>query len=277
MEKTKKKSRHILRYVLVALLVVCTGALCGFSLSNTGQGLIQDAYGRTMEVFKQNSTKQVTLNGKSSGTLTYKETMNRSDAPVSRRSDNYGSYDVYADESDNEYVFLLNSDVLCGYKEGSTAESIDKVYAGQGITEEKAKEIADSFVTLTLGQDSRQYRFKEITLSDINTYYVTYSFYLDGVQTDDECVVWVDAADGNISAYHAFNRGRYDGYASRNLSTSAARAKLEEQIPLVKSPDYEIFDQYITKTDDGKLVMHYDIVQTDDGIEKTHTYEAPLE
>lgn len=269
MEKTKKNSRHILRYVLLALLVVCAGALCGFSLSNTGQGLAQDAYGRTMELFKQNSTKQVTLNGKSSGTLTYKETMNR--------SDNYGTYDVYADESDNEYVFLLNSDMLCGYKEGSTAESIDKVYAGQGITEEKAKEISDSFVTLTLGQDSRQYRFKEITLSDINTYYVTYSFYLGGVQTDDECVVWVDAADGIISAWHAFNRGRYDGYANRNLSTSAAKAKLEEQIPLVKSPGYEIFDQYITKTDDGRLVMHYDIVHTEEGARKTHTYEAPLE
>lgn len=276
MEKTKK-SRHILRYILLALLVVCAGVLCGFSLSNTGQGIMQDAYGRSMELLKQNSTKQVTLNGKNSGTLTYKETMNRSDAPAFSRSDSYGSYDVYADDTDNEYVFLLNSDMLCGYKEGSTAQSIDKVYAGQSVTEEQAKGIADRFVSMTLGNDSRQYKFKEITLSDINTYYVTYSFYLDGIQTDDECVVWVEAADGNISAWHAFNRGRYDGYANRNLSASAAKAKLEEQIPLVKSADYEIFDQYITKTDDGRLVMHYDIVHHDNGIEKTHTFEAPLE
>ena len=46
MEKTKKNSRHILRYVLLALLVVCAGALCGFSLSSTGQEIVQDAYGR---------------------------------------------------------------------------------------------------------------------------------------------------------------------------------------------------------------------------------------
>ena len=64
MEKTKKNSRHILRYVLLALLVVCAGVLCGFSLSSTGQEIVQDAYGRSMELLKQNSTKQVTLNGK---------------------------------------------------------------------------------------------------------------------------------------------------------------------------------------------------------------------
>lgn len=275
--KKINRSRHILRYILLVLLIVCAGALCGFSLSNTGQGLVQDAYGRTMELLKQNSTKQVTICGKSTGTLTYKETMNRSDAPANNRSDNYGTYDVYADRSGNDYVFLLNSDMLCGYKEASTAKSIDKVYAGQGITEEKAKEIAAQFVTLTLGEDSRQYKFKEITLSDINIYYVTYSFYLGGIQTDDECVVWVDAVDGNISAWHAFNRGRYDVYANHNFSTKSAKEKLEEQIPLVKSANYEIFDQYITKTDDGMLVMHYDIVHHDNGISKTHTYESPLE
>lgn len=275
MEKTKKKSHHFLRYVLLALLVVCAGALCGFSLSNTGQGLIQDAYGRTMEVFKQNSTKQATLNGKSSGTLTYKETMNRSDAPVNRRSDIYGTYDVYADEDGNEYVFLLNSDLLCGYKAQDSYEEM--LSSGSAVSQEEAKTAADSYVASVLGDDSIQYIFQDITLTQGNIYYVTYAFCLNGIKTDDDCVVWVRSSDGTIAAYHAFNRGRYDGYTSRNLSTSAARAKLEEQIPIVKSADYEIFDQYITKTDDGRLVMHYDIVHHDDGIDKTHTYEAPLE
>lgn len=274
MEKTKKKSYHILRYVLLALLVVCAGALCGFSLSNTGQGLIQDTYGRTMEVFKQNSTKQTTLNGKSSGTLTYKETMNRSDAPANSRSDNYGTYDVYADENGNEYVYLLNSDTLCGYKAKDATDIMD--YTGKAVTKDMARETADAFMQAVFGDGAQKYQFESIEVQD-TVFYVDYCFYLNGARTDDQVTLWIRTTDGAVSAWHAFNRGRYDGYASRNLSTSAARAKLEEQIPIVKSADYEIFDQYITKTDDDRLVMHYDIVHHEDGISKTHTYEAPLE
>lgn len=274
MEKTKKNSRHILRYVLLALLVVCAGALCGFSLSSTGQEIVQDAYGRSMELLKQNSTKQVTLNGKSSGTLTYKETMNRSDAPVNRRSDNYGTYDVYADEDGNEYIFLLNSDTLCGYKAKDATDIMD--YTGKAVTKDDARTTADAYLQSIFGENAQKYQFESIEVQH-TVFYVDYCFYLNGVKTDDQVTLWIRTTDGAVSAWHAFNRGRYDGYASRNLSTNAAKAKLEEQIPLVKSSDYEIFDQYITKTDDGRLVMHYDIVHHDDGIEKTHTYDAPLE
>lgn len=147
MEKAKKKPRHILRYILLALLVVCAGALCGFSLSNTGQEIVQDAYGRTMEVFKQNSTKQATLNGKSSGTLTYKETMNR--------SDNYGTYDVYADENGNEYVYLLNSDTLCGYKAKDATDIMD--YTGKAVTKDMARETADAFMQSVFGDGAQKY------------------------------------------------------------------------------------------------------------------------
>lgn len=273
MKKTKK-SRHILRYILLALLVVCAGALCGFSLSNTGQGIMQDAYGSSMELLKQNSTKQVTLNGKNSGTLTYKETMNRRDAPAFSRNDNYGSYDVYADEDGNEYVYLLNSDMLCGYKAKDATDIMD--YTGKAVTNDIARKTADAYMESVFGNDAQKYRFESIEVQD-TVFYVDYCFYLDGTKTDDQVTLWIRTTDGAVSAWHAFNRGRYDGYANRNLSASAAKAKLEEQIPLVKSADYEIFDQYITKTDDGRLVMHYDIVHHDNGIEKTHTFEAPLE
>lgn len=275
--KSIKKTNNIFRVALPVFLVLCAGVLCGFSLSDSGQQIIQDAYGRTMSAFKTGSTKQVAINGIGSKTLTYKETENLRDTPAISRSDSYGTYDVYVDSNDNEYVYLSNSGLLCGYKETDSVKSAEKVYAGQNVTQTQAKEIADQYISTVMGNDSQKYTYKDTELSSLNIYYVNYCFYLNGIKTDDECVVWVYADSGEVAAFHAFNRGRYDGYTNRNLSTSASKARLEEQIPLVKSADYKIFDQYITKTDDGKLVMHYDIVHKENDISKTRTFEAPLE
>ncbi|MGN0551142.1 MAG: hypothetical protein ACI4I4_04775 [Acutalibacteraceae bacterium] len=267
----KKTKKHIFRYIIIFVLVICAGVLCGFSLTQTGQS----AFGRTMDLFKQNSTKQITLTEGAIGTVTYKETMNRTDTQAFARSDSYGTYDVYTDNNGDEYSFLTNSDLLCGYKAYDASDEM--AYSVDAISSQEAREAADKFVSSVLGDDPREYAYEDILLQGGDMYYVTYVSCINGIKTDDECVVWVRPSNGEIAAWHAFNRGRYDGYENQSVAVNSAKARLEEQIPLVKSPDYEVFDQYITKTDDGKLVMHYDIVHTDGGAEHTSTAEIPLQ
>lgn len=64
---------------------------------------------------KMESTKQVSLFNKNSKSLTYKETMNQSDLPVSERADKYGTYDVFVDDQDTQYVFLADSDLFAAF------------------------------------------------------------------------------------------------------------------------------------------------------------------
>ena len=275
MSTANTKKKHIIRNVLIIFLVLCIGGLCGFSLSGTGQNTIQDAFGSIVHANKINATKQITLNGKNSGTLTYEETMNIKDSPVNSRSDNYGTYDVYNDTSGNEYIFLYNSDLLCGYKaDYSTKET--PASPGAIISQENAKNKADAYISSVFGKDSRQYTYKDMELTQDYIYYVNYSSFLNGIKTDDDCVVWVCAADGSIYAWHAFSRGRYDGYTGKNLSLSGSHEKLQTALPFLQSTDYEIGDQYITLSDNGTLMLHYDIFYTQGGITIPHTFETPV-
>lgn len=271
-------NKSLFRGVLLSVLVILLGGLCGFSLSGTGENMVEDAYGRIVTANKVNSVKQVTVNEKSTQELLYKETMNNKDLPATRRSDSYGTYDIYTDTQDNEYVFLLNSNLLCGYKAKDPTPEGDFSPASKTtmLTQAQAKEAAAAFMEKTFQNDPRTYLFESITPTQMHVYYIDYVSYINGIKTDDVCTMWVRADTGEISAWHAFNRGRYDGYTGKNLSLSGSHEKLQTALPFLQSTDYEIGDQYITLSDNGTLMLHYDIFYTQDGITIPHTFETPV-
>lgn len=276
MKKTTK-SKHTLRYFLLAILVLCMGVLCGFSLSNTGQEMTADAYGKVVNAAKANFTKQVTIGGENSGTLTYKETQNIKDAPANSRSDNYGTYDVYKNENGDEYIYLLNSDLLCGYKAHDATDIMD--HTATVITQTDAKKAAAAYINSLFGNDAQKYQFESIETTPSNVFYIDYCFYLGGVKTDDKVTLWVRTTDGTVSAWHAFNRGRYADLArqKQNISLSANKSKLQKQLPIIESENYKIDEQYLTLSDDGTLVMHYKIYQVENNVVKPHEIDIPVE
>lgn len=88
----EKRSGNKWAAVIAASLTIVV--LSGFLLSGRSAGVAGGFFGPQVMQEKMESTKQVSLFNKNSKSLTYKETMNQSDLPVSERADKYGTYDV---------------------------------------------------------------------------------------------------------------------------------------------------------------------------------------
>lgn len=256
--------------VIAASLTIVV--LSGFLLSGRSAGVSGGFLGPQVRQEKMASTKQMSLFSKSSTNLKYKETMNQSDLPMSERADKYGSYDIYVDEQDTQYVFLADSDLFCGFlKTGASLETNGKL-----LSEIEARGIADAYLMETLGEDQREYVYESMYCDQSNMYHITYASYIGDFKTDDECIIWVRGATGEIYACSMFNRGRYDSYRDSSLTFNDSASLLMEKHPELEEDynDCEILDKYLTLSDGGSLVVTYEVYNSQDGC--TQEYSIPI-
>lgn len=183
--------------------------------------------------------------------LAYDRSENLSHKKPEERSDAYGSYDIYIDKEGNEFYYLQNTDVLCGVK--------NKKIDGERLTpfesDEEAIKIAEAFMVETFGSN-HDYDFDSCKIPPQRYYYeVVYRKYINGFKTDDYVRIWVNF-DGEVCAFSAFNRDRYDFVAINRPSAIASQSRSKSNIvDTLNSDNFTIVDQYISKNEDGKLVM----------------------
>lgn len=246
--------------------------LSGFLLSGRSAEFAGGFLGPEIIQEKTESTKQISIFDKNSKNLTYKETMNQNALPMSDRADKYGTYDVYVDDQDTQYVFLADSDLFCGFLKMSTSQE-----AGSRLLSDiDVRGIADAFLVEMLGEDQREYVFQSMYCDQSNVYHITYVSYLGDLKTDDECIIWVRGSSGEIYACSMFNRGRYDKYRESNLTYNDSTALLIERYPELEEEfnDCEILDKYVTLSDGGNLVVNYEVYNSMDGC--TQEYTVPI-
>ncbi len=182
--------------------------------------------------------------------LVYKETQNLKDAPVEKRSDKYGTYDVYVDSDSTEYLFMEGSNTFCGMRK-SNLDGNSMI----PLEEEKVKEIAEKYIS-TIFKKDHSYEFTSCYIKDKRNHFnVEYTKYVKGEKTDDIIRLWI-TFDGEISAFSAFNRDRYDDIKVTNPVALAAKEKGKYKIKdILSSENFTILDQYLSKNDEGKTIM----------------------
>lgn len=265
------KKIPVVKILFVAAISLTVMVLSGFLFSGRSAAPIANFFGITIESEKLDNTQTLSLTDKKSKNLTYKETNNQKELPVSERADRYGTYDIYTDEDQNQYIYLTNSDLFCGFLKTETVQEANDT--ARNLSELDARGIADAYILEILGEDQREYTFEKIRYDQTNFYYVTYVSYLGDIKTDDECVIWVRASNGEIAACSMFNRGRYDAYRNNNFSVQEQFTQPQSLQAQQRKDynDYEILDKYITLSDSGKLVINYEIRNEEDGCTETYT------
>lgn len=182
--------------------------------------------------------------------LVYARSENLSDNLPEKRKDMYGTYDVYVDDEKNEYYLLGNSNVLCGVKNSK----IDGENATP-ITEEEALQLAEDYLNEIFNKN-HLYELNSCEIPKDRMYYeIEYVKNNSGLKTDDTVRLWVNF-DKEVCAFSAFNRGRYDNVnLNKTIAITAPQRGKEKVSDILSSDNFTIVDQYISKNDEGQVVM----------------------
>ena len=201
------------------------------------------------------------LAGADSVSLTYLRTANNKDLPVNKRADSYGTVDVYVDDVGVEYSFLYNTDVLCG------VIWYDAPYTylpqEEAIPEKTAVEAANKFIS-AIRDDSNEYKLIYCTYTQNGEYSLSYYKPVDGHKSDDEIWIWMQP-DGEITYFSEHNYKRYDNVSvtddEMKLAKEDGEKAIKEHIEKLESgTEYEIEDSYISKNDEGEIVLAQKVI-----------------
>ncbi len=254
----KRKSKAIV--ILISLLIFI---ICAFSISVVANYFKKsdpipegDAYGA---YYDDSASKIKEKNIKFDSeeiTLKYIRTENLKEKPVAKRADSYGTYDIYTDNNQTEYLFLLNTDVCCGFKMSTVGVA---TLAKDAVSREEALSISNEFLQ-KMRTNNGNYELKSCVYSDLAGYYdIEYSFSTCGYKTDNVFRVWVNA-QGEVTSFSEFNYMRYDNLNIDAKKYASAFNKLDSAMSkAVKNTDFEIIDEYISIDDSGKLILVRDI------------------
>ena len=203
-----------------------------------------DGEGKTMEKVIEIDTRKITV--------TYVRTENLKELPVSKRADSYGTYDVYTDDCGTEYLFLLDTDIYCGFKYGNVGMATEKEKA---IPQNKALEIAGGFLKANRDNYS-DYELISCEYSELAGYYdIEFFLPVSGYKSDDIIRLWVDA-QGTLTSFSEFNYKRYESVTIDPEKFAQADKKLDETIAAqIKKADYSVVGSYISIDDAGNVVL----------------------
>lgn len=198
--------------------------------------------------------------------MKYYKSQNIKKTPLEKRSDSYGSYDIYTDSSNTEYCFLANTDKLCGMKlEEVYGVSSDKEKISEDLAIVKANEYLTGII-----DNLEEYELDKVTYKNRESIYeVKYIYKVSGVKTDDAIVVWV-MNDGTIGAFNAFYRDRYAKISPKYNASSLRGKTISEaneevrKTKKIKESQTKVTDEYITIDDSGNLSMAYEMAFTVD-------------
>lgn len=195
--------------------------------------------------------KEIVVNSKTIS-VTYVRTENLKNLPVSKRADSYGTYDVYADQNQTEYLFLLNSDIYCGYKMSNVGVATLQENA---IEKSKALNIADDFLKKTRS-NADEYTLLSCVYDELAGYYdIQYYLSVDGYKSDDIFRLWVDAK-GEVTSFSEFNYNRYTEIDIATDKYAKADQKLADVVfKEANKVEFSVVDQYISINDSGDVVL----------------------
>ncbi len=203
-----------------------------------------DSKGKIMERVMEVDSKKITLK--------YARTENLKEQPASKRADDYGTYDVYIDDSQTEYLYLLNSDVYCGFKLSSVGIATEKEKA---VSQEEALEVANDFLMANRG-NYRDYKLISCEYSELAGYYdIQYYLPISGYKSDDIIRLWVDA-QGKVTSFSEFNYKRYEHIKVDPEEYAKADKKLAETIATqTQKANLSVVDSYISIDDSGNIIL----------------------
>lgn len=209
-----------------------------------------DDYGAYYDEAKSKTKERAAVIRSEKTALTYVRTENLREVFASERADNYGTYDVYMDEKQTEYLYLLDTDVCCGFKMSNVGTATPQQEA---ISQEKAMTIAEGFLE-DARSNSDTYRLLSCVYNELGGYYdIKYYFPVSGYKSDDIFRLWVNA-QGEVTSFSEFNYQRYD-----NLTiTAEQRLEAARQINKTRLNDAQkisIVDTYISINDSGEVVL----------------------
>lgn len=257
MMKKTVASRNALRTIVLItlfLLITSLSVLAAAKLIRASGDSVPagDSYGAYIDESKIGAGQRTIEFGSRTIRLSYSYTENLNELPASNRADNYGTYDVYVDANQTEYLFLLDSELFCGFKMidvGMPNEQAD------AIPQEKALEIADRFLTEQRSNRS-DYEFLSCEYRELNGYYdIEYYLPVCGYKSDDVLRLWVSSV-GKLTAFSEFNYKRYDDLIIDPAAYEAANQKLGETVARdFENISFTVADSYITVDDNGRVVL----------------------
>lgn len=181
----------------------------------------------------------------------YVRSENLSDNLPEKRKDMYGTYDIYVDKNNNEYYMLGNDqNTLCGVK----MKKIDGDNQTP-ISEEEALAIAEAYLKAVIDK-KHTYELTSCEIPKDRMYYeIMFVKSIKGLKTNDVVRLWINF-DKEVCAFSAFNRGRYDNVNLKNNVALVAPQKGKEKVAdILSSENFSIVDQYLSKNDEGQMVM----------------------
>lgn len=241
---------------LISLLIVLTvsvSAVAAVEILKQSDPVPEgDAYGAYYDNSKGKILERVLQVDSQNITLKYVRTENLKENPASKRADNYGTYDVYVDTNQTEYLFLLNSDIYCGFKLSTVGVATEKENA---ISVDDAMKVANDFLMVSRS-NYRDYKLISCEYSELAGYYdIQYYLPIDGFKSDDIIRLWVDA-QGNVTSFSQFNHQRYDRIKIDPEKYAQADKKLVEEISTqTHKANLSVVDSYISIDDAGNVVL----------------------
>jgi|LFRM01.1.fsa_nt_gb hypothetical protein len=212
---------------------------------------------------KAEKTKQITYRNKTFD-VKYVNTINMSNILPENRKDSFCTYDIYSDEENTEYLFVYNTDILCGIKDENMSLPFD---SAKCISQQSAILLSIEYLNKLYGYDITKSYVFDFCRYDENAGLFDVRFYksLGSYKTDDEIKVWV-RSDGSVAGFSAFNINRYDKYGDKALKIDEAikgSSTLETKTKSMNIINYRIKESYITLNDNGDLayvnMIEYDI------------------
>ena len=252
-----KKKLFILSIIVIAVISLSITAMAAVSSwkSEADKNIPNNsAYGSSYDNSPNKELNKTFVFNSVSLNLKYVRTDELKDLSVDKRSDSYGTFDVYCDENNTEYLFLLNTDLFCGMKLDNIGQATPKANA---ISVDKANDIANSFLTKNVAEISKYKMFSCVYDELSGIYDIQYYKPINNYKSDDIVRIWVKA-NGEIGSFSAFNMNRYADISINSDSLKSADDKLNNNIATsLGSSKYTLVDSYLTMDDSGNMVLAY--------------------
>ena len=219
------------------------------------------------EITKDDRT--VTINGR-----IYDLKYNRTTTTY-KNSDGYGSYDIYIDELNNDYLFLCGSDLLCSFLlYNPKEEKTDEIISMEAATKE-----AISFMKNNISGWEEYILEPEESYCEISgrSYMIQFCKEINGYKTDDTARVSISKYNKQLNGFSARNMKRYDKAELSIEQINSAEKALEDRIKNEFKDGKVITDSvFISKDENGNMVIAQGVFPIMDDGEESFVGEGEI-
>lgn len=183
-------------------------------------------------------TRAVSCNIGGEDTIGYEGTRTFNNLRSAGEEESYGVYDQYSDDKNGTYYYLHSNDKLCLFMKDYAYADPEEETEGRAYTDDKIKDTADTYVGGALGVEDGKYQYQKVEYQEQKRIYlVTYIRRIGDYITDDSLTVFLDEK-GEVYAFSAMNRDRYDSFGVEDIDQES----LNHALAAVESGQYELDD-----------------------------------